>query len=129
MDLQQWPKSLPSKGTLELDVLQLPLSRVPWIAKDGSICIGSKQMAPQAAGLLTASVTSAAPAPVLSETIASDDVTGEPESGVSAIGAANSGQQADVDASSDHRLSLYDDGRMDDTMMGAASSAVQSGPV
>ncbi|KAL0042870.1 hypothetical protein WJX79_002046 [Trebouxia sp. C0005] len=27
IDLQQWPKALPSRGTLELDVLQLPLSK------------------------------------------------------------------------------------------------------
>lgn len=49
IDLQQWPKSLPIKGGLELDVLQLPLSKLPWIAKDGSIAIGGKGAAPIAA--------------------------------------------------------------------------------
>ena len=49
IDLQQWPKSLPNKGSLELDVLQLPLSKLPWIAKDGSIAVGSKATAPIAA--------------------------------------------------------------------------------
>ena len=39
LDLQQWPKSLPNKGRLELDVLQLPFSKVPWIGNDGSIAI------------------------------------------------------------------------------------------
>lgn len=32
LDLQQWPKSLPNRGLLELDVLQLPIQKVPWMA-------------------------------------------------------------------------------------------------
>ncbi|DBB11592.1 TPA: hypothetical protein ACH3X3_006983 [Trebouxia sp. C0006] len=52
IDLQQWPKSLPSRGTLELDVLQLPLSKVPWIAKDGSIAVGRRSSVPAAAAVL-----------------------------------------------------------------------------
>ncbi len=52
IDLQQWPKSLPSKGTLELDVLQLPLSKVPWIAKDGSIAVGRRSTVRAAAAVL-----------------------------------------------------------------------------
>ena len=51
IDLQQWPKSLPSRGTLELDVLQLPLSKVPWIAKDGSIAVGKRSSVPAAAAV------------------------------------------------------------------------------
>ena len=51
IDLQQWPKSLPSRGTLELDVLQLPLSKVPWIAKDGSIAVGRRSSVPAAAAV------------------------------------------------------------------------------
>ena len=130
MDLQQWPKSLPNRGTLELDVLQLPLSKVPWIAKDGSICIGGKQMAPKAAGLPTASISPVAQTPGVTEVIA-DDETDKPESGVDASNAANSGQQADADAdaSSDGRLSESDDEGVENDMMGAASSAVQSAPV
>lgn len=143
MDLQQWPKSLPSKGTLELDVLQLPLSKVPWIARDGSICIGGKQMAPKAdggkqmaptadggkpkaAGLVTAS---AMPAAEPSKVVEDHDNGDEPESGVNASQAAKMGEQAEADAGSDEGLSEYCDDRMDDTMMGAASSAVQSVPV
>ena len=129
MDLQQWPKSLPSRGTFELDVLQLPLSKVPWIANDGSICIGGKQMAPNAAGLMTASVTAAAQTSMVTEAIAYEDDTDKPASGVTASAAANSGQQADVDASSDDRLSMSDDDRIEGAMMGAAGSAVQSAPV
>ena len=34
LDLQQWPKALPNRGTLELDVLQLPMHAAPWIKKD-----------------------------------------------------------------------------------------------
>ena len=45
LDLQQWPKSLPNRGRLELDVLQLPFSKVPWIANDGSIAICSRTTA------------------------------------------------------------------------------------
>ena len=52
IDLQQWPKTLPSRGTLELDVLQLPLSKVPWIAKDGSIAVGRRSTVPAAAAVL-----------------------------------------------------------------------------
>lgn len=52
IDLQQWPKTLPSRGTLELDVLQLPLSKVPWIAKNGSIAVGGRSTAPAAAAVL-----------------------------------------------------------------------------
>ena len=51
IDLQQWPKSLPSRGTLELDALQLPLSKVPWIAKDGSIAVGGRSSVPAAAAV------------------------------------------------------------------------------
>jgi len=51
IDLQQWPKSLPSRGALELDVLQLPQSKVPWIAEDGSIAVGRKSTAPAAAAV------------------------------------------------------------------------------
>ena len=51
IDLQQWPKSLPSRGTLELDVLQLPLSKVPWIAKDGGIAVGKRSSVPAAAAV------------------------------------------------------------------------------
>ena len=112
---------------MELDILQLPLSRVPWMAKDGSICIGGKQMAPKAAGLLTVSVTSAAQTRL--EIKADEVVTDKPESGVSASDAADIGQQAGVDACSEGRLSVSNDDRIDDRMMGAASSAVQSAPV
>ena len=126
MDLQQWPKSLPNKGTLELDVLQLPLSKVPWIAKDGSICIGGKQMAPNAAGLRTASTTSAVG---VTELISDDVVTDKPESGVNASDAAKSVQQVDVDTSSDDGLSVSKDDRVEDVITSAASSAVQSTPV
>lgn len=55
IDLQQWPKSLPIKGSLELDVLQLPLGKLPWIAKDGSIAVGGKGAAPIAAATPAAS--------------------------------------------------------------------------
>lgn len=126
MDLQQWPKSLPNKGTLELDVLQLPLSKVPWIAKDGSICIGGRQMPPNAAGLPIASTTSAVG---VTETISDDVVTDKPESGVNASDAAPSVQQVDVDASSDDGLSVSNDDRVEDVITSAASSAVQSTPV
>lgn len=34
LDLQQWPKALPSRGVLELDVLQLPMNKAPWIRAD-----------------------------------------------------------------------------------------------
>ena len=34
LDLQQWPKALPSRGTLELDVLQLPQNKAPWMKND-----------------------------------------------------------------------------------------------
>ena len=131
MDLQQWPKSLPSKGTLELDVLQLPLSKVPWIANDGSICIGGKQLAPKTAGLLTASVTPAAQTPVATEVVANETVTDKLESGVNAVvsDAADSRQQADVDSNSNDRSSVSDNDGMEGAMMGAASSAVQSAPV
>ncbi len=54
IDLQQWPKTLPSRGTLELDVLQLPLSKVPWIAKDGSIAVGRRSTVPAAAAMTEA---------------------------------------------------------------------------
>lgn len=122
MDQQQWPKSLPSKGTLELDVLQLPLSKVPWIARDGSICIGGKEMVPKAAELMTASVTPAAEA---SEIVKDADNGDEPKRGVD----AKSGEQVEADADSDDGLSENGGDRMDDTMMGAASSAVQSAPM
>lgn len=133
MDLQQWPKSLPSKGTLELDVLQLPLSKVPWIARDGSICIntGGKQMAPKAAGLMTDSVTPAAETPRVADDGNNEDNQDngdEPKSGVSASHTADSGKQAEADTN-DEGMSENGDGGMNDTMMGAASSAVHSAPV
>lgn len=34
LDLQQWPKALPNRGTLELDVLQLPMHKAPWMKKN-----------------------------------------------------------------------------------------------
>lgn len=34
LDLQQWPKALPNRGVLELDVLQLPMNKAPWIRAD-----------------------------------------------------------------------------------------------
>ena len=40
IDLQQWPKALPSRGSLEVDVLQLPVHKAPWMAS-GEICIHS----------------------------------------------------------------------------------------
>ncbi len=64
IDLQQWPKSLPSRGTLELDVLQLPLSKVPWIAKDGSIAVGRRCTVPAAAAVLVTEADEDAQQPV-----------------------------------------------------------------
>lgn len=34
LDLQQWPKALPNRGTLGLDVLQLPQNKAPWMKND-----------------------------------------------------------------------------------------------
>ena len=59
MNLQQWPKSLPTKGSLELHVLQLPLSKLPWIARDGSIAICSTVTAPAAATAAAATAAAA----------------------------------------------------------------------
>ena len=129
IDLQQWPKSLPSKGSLELDVLQLPLSQLPWIARDGSICVDSKQRTPTAAGLPTASVTSAAQTSMLIQVAKVDDVDDEPGTDDNAPDGGKAEQQADDSASSNDGLSESGDDRVDDGMTGAASSAVQSAPV
>lgn len=42
LDLQQWPKALPNRGTLELDVLQLPMNKVPWM-RDNQVSIQSRK--------------------------------------------------------------------------------------
>ena len=134
MDLQQWPRSLPSRGSLELDVLQLPLSKVPWIAHDGSICIGGKQVAPNAAtvaGLTTAMVS--APLVQTSEVVQGvgddeegDHVVDEPKTDGDA---AEGSHQADDDVSSEDGLLGSDGDDMGTDVTGAASSAVQSVPV
>lgn len=144
MDLQQWPRSLPNRGTLELDVLQLPLSKVPWIAHDGSICIGGKQVAPNAAAAavaptaaVTAGLSAASGMPVVQSSEMAQ-VAGIDEEGVDVVDepdtdsvAAEGNEQADAEISSDDGMSeSHDHGEgLDTDVTGAASSAVQSVPV
>ena len=135
MDLQQWPKSLPSKGTLELDVLQLPLSKVPWIAKDGSIVIGIKQMAPTTssppiiASLPTAADTPAAQQPSAAVVAEHDTGHNEGQDSNGIVSDAASGiQQAEIDVNSGEVAAGSRDDQTEDVLAGTTSSVIQRAP-
>ena len=135
MDLQQWPKSMPSRGSLELDVLQLPLSRVPWIAKDSSIVISSKQMAPTVASPPTAaSLPTAFEAPTVQRRggaeVATDEIGNEAkEDGNGTVSAGASGvQQAERDVNSGDTPPVSGDEQADNALAGATSSVIQGAP-
>ena len=119
LDLQQWARSLPNKGSMELDVLQLPLGKVPWIAKDGSIVI-SDRLAVCSAPALPAVAAMA----LVQHDAAFADVDGDTRSDVSDQGynkqQANSAAGGCIDAPS------FDSSESEVDMHGTASTALQS---
>ena len=123
LDLQQWPKTLPSRGSLELDVLQLPLSKVPWIANDGSIVITTKQVVSAAASTPTAAVV-LKPTASLAATVTEDDVDGEPGDSITKE-ISYAAQTTPADCGNDHGGSDTADDQHNDVLAGAASAAVQ----
>ncbi|DBA68532.1 TPA: hypothetical protein ACH3X2_013596 [Trebouxia sp. C0005] len=123
IDLQQWPKALPSRGTLELDVLQLPLSKVPWIAKDGSIAVGSRSTVPAAAAVSLTKADDGAQDHV-SDAVADGDAGSDTKTAQQASQQREDAEGGDID---EHLAAVgnYSSGvEGEQSMQGAASLAV-----